>query len=305
MLQHEGLTPLLSVRNLRKAYPSRSAPPSSGNQVVVVKDVNFDVFPNETLGLVGESGSGKSTIGRAVLMLPRPTAGSIKFGDQELTTLAGDALRDTRRRMQIVFQDPYAALNPRMTIGSFIAEPLEIHRILDKPGRAAYVAELLRKVGLQPDAARRYPHQFSGGQRQRIAIARAIALKPQLIVADEPISALDVSIQAQIINLMMDLQDELKLSYLFISHDLRVVRRFCHRVAVLKQGRIVELAETERLFSDPRHAYTQRLLGAIPVLDPQVERDRSSQRQMSQAPEESAIGYLTEVEPGHFVELPA
>ncbi len=290
--------PLLAVRGLSRIYAARGLGRGS---TTIVDDVSFDVAENETLGLVGESGSGKSTIGRAVLMLPKPSAGTVRLDGEDLTRLGSSGLRAARRKMQIVFQDPYAALNPRMSVGAFIAEPLEVHGVGSRAERAETVADLLRKVGLDPAAARRYPHQFSGGQRQRIAIARAIALRPRLVVADEPISALDVSIQAQIVNLLMDLQDELKLSYIFISHDLRVVRRICHRVAVLSAGRIVELAPTERLFVDPRHPYTRRLLAAIPLLDPAAERERAA-RWRDEAPDgHGGRGPLVEVAPGHFV----
>jgi peptide/nickel transport system ATP-binding protein len=291
-------TPLLEVRDLTRVFSG-----AGGKPVTVVNGVSFDVFPSETLGLVGESGSGKSTIGRAVLMLPPPTSGSVRFDGQSLTELSDAGVRAARQRMQIVFQDPYSALNPRMRIGDFISEPLRIHNALPAREIDGEVASLLAKVGLDADAARRYPHQFSGGQRQRIAIARAIALKPKLIVADEPISALDVSIQAQIINLLLDLQDALALSYLFISHDLRVVRRICHRVAVLSRGRIVELAATEQLFANPRHAYTRRLLDAIPVPDPAIERKRVRARSSGSVAELRPAGHLEEVEAGHFVEV--
>lgn len=287
----DGQPPLLQVRGLTRSFPGIGR---------VVKGVSFDVAAGQTLGLVGESGSGKSTIGRAVLMLPKPSSGSVRFGGVELTELQGNALRRTRRDLQIVFQDPYAALNPRMSIGSYISEPIEIHERLSRAERADRVAELLLKVGLDPAYATRHPHQFSGGQRQRIAIARAISLHPKLIVADEPISALDVSIQAQIVNLLIELQEEMGIAYIFISHDLRVVRRICDRVAVLWNGSIVEIADTAQLYRNPRHSYTQRLLSAIPSLAPSIERQRS---QPEQAPAFAASrgGELVEVEQGHFV----
>lgn len=282
--------PLLQVRQLSRVYPGMGE---------VVKKVSFDVHPGETLGLVGESGSGKSTIGRAVLMLPKPSGGSVNFDGAELTTMAGRHLRNIRRDMQIVFQDPYAALNPRMSIGSYIAEPLQIHERLSRSELGDRVSELLLKVGLDPSFARRHPHQFSGGQRQRIAIARAISLRPRLIVADEPISALDVSIQAQIVNLLMELQEEMGIAYIFISHDLRVVRRICDRVAVLRGGKLLEVAASSRLFENPLHPYTRRLLAAIPTLDPAIERQRTYPTE--QLEEVGGSGELLEREPGHFV----
>ncbi len=243
--------------------------------VRAVSEVSLDIHKGETLGLVGESGCGKSTLGRTILRLLEPTAGTITFGATDITTLPQRALRPMRRHMQMIFQDPYASLNPRMTVGAAIAEPLEIHGLgATKTERDARVQELLTRVGLRADAARRYAHEFSGGQRQRIGIARALACKPQFIVCDEPISALDVSIQAQIVNLLEDLQEAEQLTYLFISHDLKVVQHICDRVAVMYLGRIVELAEARTLYRSPKHPYTQALLSAVPRIEPKARRER-------------------------------
>jgi oligopeptide transport system ATP-binding protein len=243
--------------------------------VKAVDGISFYVRKGETLGLVGESGCGKSTTGRAILQLYKPTAGSVKFGDVELTRLGTGDLRRMRRKMQMIFQDPYASLNPRMSVGSIIGEPLAIHG-LSRGGRARKerVQELMRIVGLNPYYANRYPHEFSGGQRQRIGIARALAVEPDFIVADEPVSALDVSIQAQIINLMEDLQQQFGLTYLFIAHDLSVVRHISDRVGVMYLGKMMELADRNELYENPQHPYTKALLSAVPVPDPAVERKR-------------------------------
>ena len=294
--------PLLSVRNLSKHYPLRHWWGGQGSVFRAVEDVSFDIRPGETLGLVGESGSGKSTIGRAVTMLNPPTSGTVAFEGADLARLPPREMRRMRARIQTVFQDPYGALNPRMSVGDYVAEPFKLHR--PKVGRAERrdeVEGLFARVGLDPRFARRYPHQFSGGQRQRICIARAIALKPSFIVADEPIAALDVSIQAQVVNLLQDLQDELGISYLFISHDLRMVRYLCQRVAVLWRGRIVELAEADALYDDPRHPYTRRLLSAVPVPNPAEERARlrAAAGMLPMSPD--AGGALVEVAPGHWV----
>ncbi|MEP7207378.1 MAG: ATP-binding cassette domain-containing protein [Casimicrobiaceae bacterium] len=297
-------TPLLAVRDLVKVYPYRRGRVRRGqpSEFRAVDGVSFDVAPGQTLGLVGESGSGKSTIGRAVAMLSPPTQGSVRFEGVELTTLGSARLRAMRRRFQVVFQDPYASLNPRMKIGDFVAEPLAIHEVAtSREERAARVAECLRDVGLDPSFAGRYPHQFSGGQRQRICIARAVVLKPSFIVADEPLSALDVSIQAQVVNLMLDLQERLSLTYLFISHDLSMVRFLCHRVAVLYGGRIVELAPTEELFQNPLHPYTRTLLSAIPIADPQVERSRRRILMDPSFDYGEPDSALVEVSPGHHL----
>ncbi len=268
---------LLSVKNLKKHFPI-----SSGiifqRQVGAVKavdGVSFDVYRGETLGVVGESGCGKSTTGRTILQLYKPTSGSVVFEGKELSTLPAEELRKMRRRMQMIFQDPFASLNPRMSVGRIVSEPLRIHNIIpNKKEEQEYIEALLERVGLNPYYVNRYPHEFSGGQRQRIGIARALALKPSFIVADEPISALDVSIQAQVVNLLEDLQDELNLTYLFIAHDLSMVRHICDRVAVMYLGKIVELANTDELYDNPLHPYTQALLSAVPVPDPMVEAKR-------------------------------
>jgi oligopeptide transport system ATP-binding protein len=242
--------------------------------VRAVDGISFTIKRGETLGLVGESGCGKSTTGRAILQLHRPTSGHVYFEDVDLTQLKGDPLRRMRRRMQMIFQDPYASLNPRMTVGSIIAEPLEIHNLARGKAKQERVEELLRVVGLNPYFANRYPHEFSGGQRQRIGIARALAVSPDFIVCDEPVSALDVSIQAQIINLLEQLQDGFGLTYLFIAHDLAVVRHISDRVAVMYLGKIVELADRQQVYENPLHPYTRALLSAVPIPDPKVERRR-------------------------------
>ena len=265
------MAPLLRVRDLRKYYPVRGgvlARPVAW--VRAVDDVSFDIRSGETLALVGESGCGKTTVGRSVLRLIEPTSGEIHYDGQDLIALGRRELRALRRRMQIVFQDPYSSLNPRLTVGDIIGEAIKVHGIATGAALVTRVGDLLDRVGLAPADRTRFPHEFSGGQRQRIGIARALALEPQLIVCDEAVSALDVSIQAQILNLLRDLQAEFKLSYLFISHDLNVVRYVADRVAVMYLGKIVETAPTESLFASPRHPYTQALLDANPVPDPEV-----------------------------------
>ena len=268
------LTPLVDVRGLSKVFVRRQslfAPPTT---LTAVDAVSFEIARGETFGLVGESGSGKTTTGRCLLRLVEPTRGEVFFRGENVLALSRTRLRNMRRNMQIVFQDPYASLNPRMRVQQIIAEPLDIHRVGTKAERRDRVAELLTLVGLDPSLHARYPHEFSGGQRQRIGLARAIALNPTFIVADEPVSALDVSVQAQVVNLLMDLQARLALTYLFIAHDLRLVEHVCSRVAVMYRGRIVEMGDTRALFASPRHPYTQALLSAVPSMDPAERRSR-------------------------------
>ena len=267
--------PLLEVRGLRKYFPVRRGLFSRiVGQVRAVDGVSLDIQPGETLGLVGESGCGKTTTGRAILRLIEPTAGSVRFEGQELTKLPAREMRALRRRIQVVFQDPYSSLNPRLTVGSMIGEALAIHGIARGALARSRIAELLLSVGLAADHAKRYPHEFSGGQRQRIGIARALAVEPRLIVLDEPVSALDVSIQAQIVNLLQELQQRLGLAYLFVAHDLSVVEHISTRVAVMYLGRIVETSGRDELYATPRHPYTQSLLSAVPVADPAMRRPR-------------------------------
>jgi oligopeptide transport system ATP-binding protein len=262
-------TALVRVENLVKHFPA-----GFGTTVKAVDGVSFDIRQGETLGLVGESGSGKSTIGRLVAQLLAPTSGKVFFNDLELTRLRGEKLRQQRRQMQIIFQDPFASLDPRMTVGDIIGEPLVNFGVMRGKRLNARVQELLRVVGLNPYFNNRYPHEFSGGQRQRIGIARALALNPKLIICDEAVSALDVSIQAQIVNLLEDLQREFKLTYLFIAHDLSVVRHISDRVMVMYLGKIVEIADSVQTYSTPKHPYTKALLSAIPVPDPKIQRQR-------------------------------
>jgi oligopeptide transport system ATP-binding protein len=267
--------PLLDVKHLKKHFPIKGGVFSKTiGYVYAVDDINFTLEKGETLGLVGESGCGKSTTGRTILRLIEPTDGAIYFEGQDITNLDKSAMRALRREMQIIFQDPYASLNPRMTVGSIIGEPLEIHKIAKGSEKEERVASLLQKVGLRAEDMRKYPHEFSGGQRQRIGIARALALNPKLIVCDEPVSALDVSIQAQVINLLEDLQAEFGLSYLFIAHNLNVVEHISDRVAVMYLGQIVELASDEELYKNPQHPYTEALLSAVPIPDPTVKKKR-------------------------------
>jgi oligopeptide transport system ATP-binding protein len=260
--------PLVEVRHLVKQFTRSEGLLSKPSIVRAVNDVSFTVEEGETFGLVGESGSGKTTTGRCMLRLIEPTSGEVLFRGVNVLSFSREQMRLARREMQIVFQDPYSSLNPRMSVRRIVEEPLIIHRIGTRAERADRVVELIRLVGLNPDQLDRYPHQFSGGQRQRIGVARALALNPSFIIADEPVSALDVSIQAQVVNLLMDLQDKLKLAYLFIAHDLRLVEHICRRTAVMYLGRIVEMADTAQLFGNPQHAYTKALLSAIPVPDP-------------------------------------
>jgi oligopeptide transport system ATP-binding protein len=261
---------LVRVRALVKHFPIEG----SEDVVRAVDGVTFEIYRGETLGLVGESGCGKSTVGRCLLRLIEPTSGEIVFDGREVTAMGRAELRGLRKGMQIIFQDPYASLNPRMKVKDIVGEPLVIHGIGTKQLRVERVAELLRKVGLDPDYMNRYPHEFSGGQRQRIGVARALALNPKLIVADEPVSALDVSVQAQVVNLLQDLQQEFGLTYLFISHGLAVVEHISSRVAVMYLGRIVEVASAEELYANPLHPYTKALLSAIPIPDPKHKRER-------------------------------
>jgi oligopeptide/dipeptide ABC transporter ATP-binding protein len=264
---------VIEVADLTKHFPVRKGfLRRAAGSVRAVDGVSFRIARGETLGLVGESGCGKSTLARAVLRLIEPSAGRISVAGRDITALSKRALRPYRREMQMIFQDPFASLNPRMTVGEIVAEPLRVHGIAGARDRAARVAALFAQVGLSAKDMRRYPHEFSGGQRQRISIARALALDPRLIVADEPVSALDVSIQAQVINLMMDLQREKRLAYLFIAHDLAVVEHISHRVGVMYLGKIVEYAEKTRLFRRPLHPYTEALLAAVPVPDPDAKR---------------------------------
>jgi oligopeptide/dipeptide ABC transporter ATP-binding protein len=268
---------LLEVKNLVKHFPVRGGVFSRIRDYVrAVDGISFDIAERETLGLVGESGCGKSTAGRAILRLIEPTSGEVIFKGTNIIDLEREKMRLLRREMQIIFQDPYASLNPRMTIGSIVGEPLTIHKIARGKKRDEQVAEILDKVGLRPEHMRRYPHEFSGGQRQRIGIARALALNPKVIIADEPVSALDVSIQAQVINLLQDLQKEYGIAYLVISHDLSVVQHICDRIAVMYLGEIVEIAEADELIMSPRHPYTEALLSAVPVPDPSasVKKER-------------------------------
>ena len=267
--------PLLALDNVTKHFVVRRSLLGTPTAVVrAVDGVSFEVRAGETLALVGESGCGKSTVGRLALRLIEPTEGAVRFNGRDLASFSGPALRRLRAGAQLIFQDPYGSLNPRMMVAEMLAEPLLLHTDLAPAGRQERVADLLRTVGLKPEHARRYPHEFSGGQRQRIAIARALAVEPKLIVCDEPVSALDVSIRSQILNLLKDLQQRLGLAYIFISHDLAVVKHIAARVAVMYLGRIVESAPSERLFAEPRHPYTQALLSAIPQLSAGTRRER-------------------------------
>jgi oligopeptide/dipeptide ABC transporter ATP-binding protein len=270
-----GKKGLIVVNNLVKYFPVRGG---LFQRVVAwvkaVDDVTFNVKQGETLGLVGESGCGKTTVGRTMLYLTEPTAGSVTFKGTDVFSLKGKELKDMRRNMQIIFQDPYSSLDPRMTIGESVAEGLKIHGVGSSSERHEVVIDTLKKVGLEDYHSKRYPHEFSGGQRQRIGIARALALKPQFIVADEPVSALDVSIQSQVLNILNDLQDEFDLTYLFIAHNMSVIEHISDRVAVMYLGKIVELAPRDELFSNPLHPYTQALMSAIPIPDPRIHRQR-------------------------------
>jgi oligopeptide/dipeptide ABC transporter ATP-binding protein len=266
-----GAEPVLEIKGLKKHFPVKGRfLGRASSPVLAVDGVSFSIASGETLGLVGESGCGKSTVGRAILRLIEPTSGSIRVAGQDITRLSNREMRPFRRELQIIFQDPFSSLNPRMTVGDIVGEPLSTHHLASGKAREERVAQLFDRVGLTRAQMSNYPHQFSGGQRQRIGIARALALNPKLIVCDEPVSALDVSIQAQVINLLMDLQRELGLSYLFISHNLAVVEHISHRIAVMYLGRIVETADKATIFTRPGHPYTEALLAAIPVPDPKI-----------------------------------
>ncbi len=288
--------PLLDVRNLVKEFPARGARWRRGARVRAVDDVSFAIGEGETLGLVGESGSGKTTTGRCILRLVGATSGEVRFRGEDVLAASPARMRELRREMQIVFQDPQSSLNPRMRAGAIVEEPLVIHRVGDRAARRARVEELFRLVGLDRAAVRRYPHEFSGGQRQRIGLARALALKPSFVVADEPVSALDVSVQAQVINLLMDLQQQLALTYLFIAHDLRLVEKICDRVAVMYRGRIVEMGDTNAIFASASHPYTKALLSAVPVPEP----GRRQTRVLLGPGDLPAPAPLREVFPGHW-----
>jgi oligopeptide/dipeptide ABC transporter ATP-binding protein len=262
---------LVEVKDLKKHFPT-----AHKQSVRAVDGVSFAIQRGETLGLVGESGCGKTTVGRCLLRLIEPTGGEVRFDGRNLLEINRRELRELRRQMQIIFQDPYSSLNPRMKVGEIIAEPLIVHRVGQKNERRERVADLLRVVGLEPDYATRYPHQFSGGQRQRIGIARALALNPDFIVADEPVSALDVSVQAQVVNLLQDLQEQFGLTYLFISHGLAVVKHISSRVGVMYLGKLVELAPADEIYARPLHPYTQALLAAIPTADPETRKQKAT-----------------------------
>jgi ABC-type oligopeptide transport system ATPase subunit len=291
--------PLVEVRDLTKHFTRGGGLFGRGSVVKAVDGVSFSIDEGETFGLVGESGSGKSTTGRCMLRLVDPTSGEVRYQGEDVLAFSSARMRAARRHLQMIFQDPYSSLNPRMRARDIVDEPLVIHKLGSKAERAARVAELFGLVGLDPAHLERYPHEFSGGQRQRIGLARALALEPKFIIADEPVSALDVSIQAQVINLLMDLQQRLQLTYLFIAHDLRLVRHICRRVAVMYLGKIVEMGDTEALFANPAHAYTRALLSAIPVTDPDAPRQRI-ELDPAQVNRDAP---LVEVEPGHVAAI--
>ena len=294
-------TPLVEVRDLCKHFPV-----GAGATVHAVENVSLQVGRGETLAVVGESGCGKSTLAHTMIRLHEPTSGQVVLDGVDISGLGNRALREHRAKMQIIFQDPFASLDPRRPVGRAVAEPLLIHKIAKGPDADEQVADLFTRVGLEPDMMRQFPHQFSGGQRQRVCIARALATRPELVIADEAVSALDVSIQAQVINLMMELQSELGLSYLFISHDLAVVERMSHRVAVMYLGQIVEIGLRSAIFENPQHSYTQRLLDAVPIADPRARRDRPLLTDEIPSPVWAAGTSperveLREVAPGHLV----
>ena len=292
-------TPLLEVRDLSRHFSTRTGWLAPAGVVRAVDRVSFDIHEGETFGLVGESGSGKTTTGRCILRLIEPTAGSVRFRGDDVLAFSRTRMRAARRDMQIVFQDPYSSLNPRMRAGAIVEEPLIIHAAGTSGERERRVSELFSLVGLDASWRQRYPHEFSGGQRQRIGLARALALNPSFVIADEPVSALDVSVQAQVVNLLLDLQARLKLTYLFIAHDLRLVEHICSRVAVMYRGRIVEMARTGALFTSPRHPYTQALLSAIPKPDPDLPRERMAFDE-AQA---NLAAPLREVAPAHWAAI--
>jgi ABC-type oligopeptide transport system ATPase subunit len=288
--------PLVEISHLTKYFTRGAGLFRAGTKVAAVDDVSFSIDEGETFGLVGESGSGKTTTGRCVLRLIEPSAGAVTFRGEDVLAFSRRRMREARRDMQIVFQDPYSSLNPRMRARQIVEEPLIIHRIGKRTERRERVAELFRLVGLNPVHLERYPHQFSGGQRQRIGLARALALNPSFVILDEPVSALDVSVQAQVVNLLMDLQDQLKLTYLFIAHDLRLVEHICSRIAVMFLGRIVEMGPTASLFASPQHPYTRALLSAIPIPDPDAPR----QRIVLDPTSINRDAVLREISAGHF-----
>jgi oligopeptide transport system ATP-binding protein len=289
-------TPLVEVAHLVKHFVRDAGLLRKGTRVVAVDDVSFTIAPGETFGLVGESGSGKTTTGRCILRLIEPSSGEVRFRGENVLEFPPRRMREARRDMQIVFQDPYSSLNPRMRARQIVEEPLIIHKIGDRAARRNRVAELFRLVGLDPAHLERYPHQFSGGQRQRIGLARALALNPSFVILDEPVSALDVSVQAQVVNLLMDLQQQLKLTYLFIAHDLRLVEHICTRVAVMYLGKIVEIGPAAALFAAPQHPYTKALLSAIPIPDPDAPR----QRIVLDPASVNRDAALREISAGHF-----
>ncbi len=302
-VDEKGSTPLVEVRDLSKHF---SAP--NNHQVHAVEQVSLQIGRAETLAVVGESGCGKSTLAYLIMRLLKPSAGQILLGGEDITTLSNRELRPHRRRMQIIFQDPFASLDPRRRVGDAVGEPMQVHKTSSGEELQRTVGELFEKVGLEKSHMDQYPHQFSGGQRQRICIARALTLEPELVVADESVSALDVSIQAQVINLMMDLQDEMGLSYLFISHDLAVVERISHRVAVMYLGQIVELGSRAAIFENPQHSYTRKLMSAVPIADPRKRQKRpllTDEIPNPRYPIGNGPAKLehTEVEPGHWVAI--
>lgn len=301
MTSGTGLSPLVEVEDLCKVFPV-----GGGANVHAVEHVNLAIDPGETLAVVGESGCGKSTLAHLIIRLLEPTSGAVRLDGVDITSLGSRAMREHRQKLQIIFQDPFASLDPRRPVGKAVAEPMLIHGTASKSEIDDRVAMLFARVGLEASMMRQFPHQFSGGQRQRICIARALALEPQLVIADEAVSALDVSIQAEVINLMMELQDEMGMSYLFISHDLAVVERVSHRVAVMYLGQIVEIGPRSAIFENPQHSYTQRLLDAVPIADPRQRRERplisgEIPSPVWEAGTEPTRVVMREVSPGHAV----